>query len=357
MFRNYLKVAFRTLWKNRTHTLINIVGLSVAFGTCVLLFLTATFELSYDRFHTDGDRIFRLYFLSSNRDGTPDKSATMPYPISPALKAEFPEIEGVSRYFNRGTSVRRKSQTYKKDVRLADPDFLHMFTFPLQKGSPKTALNSLSDIVISENMAKDIFGAENPIGKPLQLRMNDTWQAFTVTGVVSNAPKNSTFDFDAFIRSETAADYQEFKTRWDHGNHDVYVKLKAGTDPQTLQRRTQAFIDKYFAQDIKEQKEQGYPKNELGFPEKPCFWSRCGMYISIPKQRMEKALVGLTSTRCYSLACSFWRLPASISSTSPLPNRSRGRGRWAFGSRWAHKAGNFSGKSGAKRCYSLLLRY
>lgn len=265
MFSNYFKIALRTLWKHRTHTLINIVGLSVAFGTCVLLFLTATFELSYDAFHADADRIFRLNFLVSERDGSPEKSTIMPYPISPALKAEFPEIEGISRFFDRSASVRRGNQTFGKDVRMVDPDFLQMFTFPLQKGNPRTAMNSLSDIVISEKMAQDVFGKEDPIGKPIQLRLNDNWQAFTVTGVVTNAPKNSTFDFDGLIRSDNAPDYQENKTRWDHGNHDVYVKLKAGTDPQTLQRRTQAFIEKYFAQEIKEQKEQGYPKNALGF--------------------------------------------------------------------------------------------
>lgn len=265
MFHNYLKVALRTLWKHRTHTLINVVGLSVAFGTCVLLFLTATFELSYDNFHTDVDRIYRLNFLSTNRDGTTDRGSTMPYPISPALKAEFPEIEGVTRWFDRSASVRRNNQTYSKDVRMADADFLHMFNFPLRKGNVNTAMNSLSDIVISEKMATDVFGKEDPIGKPLQLRMNDAWQAFTVTGVVNNAPKNSTFEFDALIRSDNAGDYQEFKTRWDHGNHDVYVKVKAGTDQQTLQRRTQAFMDKYFAKDIIDRQKQGYPKNELGF--------------------------------------------------------------------------------------------
>lgn len=265
MFSNYLKIAIRTLWKHRTHTLINITGLSVAFGTCILLFLTATFELSYDAFHADADRIFRLNFLASNRDGSPNKSAIMPYPISPALKAEFPEIEGVSRFFDRSASVRKGNQTFSKDVRMADPDFLHMFTFPFQKGNSKTAMNSLSDIVISERMAQDVFGKEDPIGKPLQLRVNNDWQAFTVTGVMDNVPKNSTFDFDALIRSDNAPDYQENKARWDHGNHDVYIKVKAGTDQQTLQRRTQAFMDKYFAQEIKEQKEQGYPKNELGY--------------------------------------------------------------------------------------------
>ncbi|MBO0948237.1 ABC transporter permease [Fibrella forsythiae] len=265
MLKNYLKIAFRTLWKNRTYTLINTIGLSVAFGTCVLLFLTATFELSYDNFHTNADRIFHLNFLSTNRDGTVDRGSTMPYPISPALKADFPEIEGVTRWFDRSASVRHNDQTYNKDVRMADPDFLTMFTFPLQKGSAKTAMNSLSDIVISANMAADVFGKEDPIGKPLQLRMNDRWQEFTVTGVLNDAPKNSSIEFDAIIRSDNAADYQEFKTRWDHGNHDVFVQVKAGTDPQMLQRRAQAFMDKYFAKDIKDRQEQGYPKNELGF--------------------------------------------------------------------------------------------
>ncbi|GAB3943980.1 ABC transporter permease [Spirosoma harenae] len=265
MFRNYLKVAFRTLWKNRTHTLINLIGLSIAFGTGILLFLTATFELSYDRFHTAADRIFRLYFLSSNLDGSPDKGATMPYPISPSLKAEFPEIEGITRWFDRNASIRRNDQTYTKNVRMADADFLQMFTFPLQKGNSKTALNGLSDIVISATMAKDIFGKEEPVGKSLQLRVNDSWQTFNVTGVASDSPKNSTFEFDALIRSENAGDYQEFKSRWDHGNHNVFIKLKSGTDPQTLQRRTQAFMDKYFASDINERQKRGYPKNEMGF--------------------------------------------------------------------------------------------
>ncbi|MBD2757021.1 ABC transporter permease [Spirosoma validum] len=265
MLSNYLKVAFRTLWKNRTHTLINIVGLSVAFGTGVLLFLTATFELSYDTFHTDSDRIFQIYFLSSNRDGTPDRGSTMPYPISPALKAEFPEIEGVTRWFNRTAGIRRNDQTYTKNVRMVDADFLQMFTFPLRKGNSKTAMNSLSDIIISETMAKDIFGTEDPVGKPLQLRISDNWQTFNVTAVANNAPKNSSFDFDALIRSENAGDYALNKGRWDVGNHDVFIKLKPGTDPQTLQRRTQATMDKYFASDFKNRQEQGFPKNRLGF--------------------------------------------------------------------------------------------
>ena len=113
--------------------------------------------------------------------------------------------------------------------------------------------------------AKDVFGKEDPIGKPLQLRISDRWRPFTVTAVISDFPNNSTIEYDALIRSENAGDYGEFKSRWDHTNHNVYIKAKAGTDPLTLQRRAQAFVDKYFAKDIQEQKKQGHPKNELGF--------------------------------------------------------------------------------------------
>jgi predicted permease len=265
MFRNYVKIALRTLWKNRTHTSINLIGLSVAFGTCILLFLTASFELSYDRFHADADRLFRLNFLGMNRDGTSDLSATMPFPITPALRAEFPEVEGVTRWFDRSATVRWKDKTFGKDVRQADGDFLTMFSFPMSRGNAKTALTGLSDIVISQKMAKDVFGQENSLGKTLQLRIGDQWKPFTVTGVLGDAPDNSTLRFDALISSRNAGDYLANKDRWDHGSHSVFVKLKAGVTPAMLQHRLQAFMNKYFAGDIEEQVKQGYPKNELGF--------------------------------------------------------------------------------------------
>ncbi|QKZ12836.1 ABC transporter permease [Spirosoma sp. KUDC1026] len=265
MLRNYLKIAFRTLWKNRTHTLINLVGLSVAFGTCILLFLTSTFELSYDRFHADGSRIYRLNFLETTRDGKPNQSATMPYPIAPTLRTEFPEIEGITRWVDRSATVRWKDRTLGKDVRLADGDFLSMFSFPMRQGNVKTAMTGLSNIVISENMAKDVFGIENPMGKTLQVRLNDQWQPFTVTGVVGNAPENSSLQFDALISSQANADYQLAKDKWNYGNHDVFAKLKSGITPVLLQQRLQAFMNKYFATNMKERTEQGYPKNSLGF--------------------------------------------------------------------------------------------
>jgi ABC-type antimicrobial peptide transport system permease subunit len=265
MLVNYIKIGLRNLWKHRTHTIINVVGLAVAFATGLLLFLTAAFELSYDRFHADSDRIFRLYFEQNERDGKASKSASMPYPLTPALQAEIPEIEAVTRIIWGSGGIRKGNQTYNKMVRSCDAGFLKVFSFPLKKGDVNSALTSLSNIVISENMAKDVFGKEDPIGKSIQIRLENGWQPFVVTGVIGDFPDNSTQQYDALIRIENKGDYAENKSRWDHTNHEVYAKLKPGFTPAMLQRRLQAFTDKYFANDIKGRKEQGYPQNSFGY--------------------------------------------------------------------------------------------
>ena len=265
MFRNYLNIALRTLWKHKTHSFINVVGLAVAFASAILLFMTSAFELSYDRFHTDADRTFRLYVEQSERDGTPSRGASMPYPLIGALKAEFPELEAATRIMWSNGGVRKGDQTYRKMVRGCDADFLKVFSFPLKKGNIHSALAGLSNIVISENMAKDVFGKQDPMGKALQIRMDGSWRPFVVSGVIGDFPDNSTQQYDALIRIENRGDYPEFKNRWDHTNHEVYVKLKPGITPVMLQHRMQAFVDKYFATDMKEEQEQGYPKNSFGY--------------------------------------------------------------------------------------------
>ena len=117
-------------------------------------------------------------------------------------------------------------------------------------------------------------------------------------------------------------------------------------------------MDKYFAKEIKDRQKQGYPKNELGF-QRSLFWNRCGMSISTREQpTMARVSAGPMCTRCYSLACLFWPLPASISSTSPLPNRSRGRGKWAFANRWAPQRGQLFGQIWGETlllCFGALL--
>lgn len=263
MFRNYLKIAFRTLWKHRGHTAINVVGLAVAFCSALFLFLTAYFTWSYDRFHADGDRIFRPYFVTNRPDRT-DKSSSMPYPLTPALKQEFPEVEGVTRLMWTSAVVQRGDKQFTKQIRCADPDVLTMFSFPMRQGSARSALNSLSSIVISENMARDVFGTENPLGKPLRVRGFGDWQTFLVTGVLADHPENSTIQYDAFVRIENQPSYATSKGRWDNTNHEVFLKLRPGVSQATFEKRLQPFTRKYMAGGIAELRQQGAKPDDRG---------------------------------------------------------------------------------------------
>ena len=264
MLRNYFKIAWRTLWKNRTHTVINVLGLSVAFGSALLLCLTSAFELSYDRFHTDHGRIFKLYFSSTDRDGSPKKSTSMPYPLLPALKAEFPEVEAATTWMSGSAGVRYGHKSFNKMVRLCDADFLKLFSFPLLQGSVGTALADRSGLVISQNMAKDVFGKVNPVGKTVQVNLNGTFTTATVTGVLADFPNNSTIEYDALMRIENSGADQDMRKSWSHTDHEVFVKLAPNITQATVEKRLEAFIQKYMAQSIKEQHEQGYAKNERG---------------------------------------------------------------------------------------------
>ena len=230
--------------------------------------------------------MFRLNFLGTNRDGTSDMSATMPFPITPALKAEFPE-DGRRFALVRPKCHRIgwKDKTFGKDVRQVDGDFLTMFTFPMSRGNAKTALTGLSDIVISEKMAKDVFRSGRFDGQTAATTHRTiSGKPFTVTGVLGNAPRQLDVRFDALIRSRNAGDYLANKDRWDHGSHECICEAEGRC--HTRQRYNiglQAFMNKYFAGDIEEQVKQGYPKNELGF-QKSLLLQPSATYISTPRR-------------------------------------------------------------------------
>jgi putative ABC transport system permease protein len=263
MLKNYLKIAFRNIWKSKGYAFIDVVGLSVAFCVSVFLFLTAYFQLTFDNFHEDGDRIFQTYFFS-NQPEKADRTSSMPFPITPALKAEFSEIEGITRIVNGSDVIEYKGKYFDKQIKFADPDLLTMFSFPLIKGNKSTALKDLSSIVISENMAKAVFGNEDPIGKQIQVGLNERKKQYVVTGVLADFPDNSSIQFDAFVRTENANGYQQQKNSWDAYSHIVFVKLKPGVEKTAFEKHLKSFTQKYFANTIASLKKKGAKPDEHG---------------------------------------------------------------------------------------------
>ena len=266
MIKNYFRIAVRNLWKHKSFTAINSIGLLVAFGASLLLSLTAFHELSYDLFHAQGPHIYQVYY-EQHYPGNIEKSTTMPIPLTPALQAEFPDLVHASRYGDfGGATLRVKDKEFHFDVRYVDPGFLSMFSFPLVEGNPQSALNDLGSIVLTQKMASALFGKENAMGKPVEIKGDNTWTTFTVSGIAKDVPENSSLAFSALTRFENFYSYAAAKDLWDNHTHEVFVQLGAQASTAAFESKAKNFAHKYYADHIKQLKiDGGKPDSEGEF--------------------------------------------------------------------------------------------
>lgn len=264
MIKNYLKIAFRKLWKNKVHTAINMVGLAFAFGSSILLYLTASYEFSYDTFHKDADRVYCLYFNTADKNGKPEYSAAMAYPLTPALKADHPEVEAVTSYSWGAGEITYQDKKFEKSIQTVDADFLKIFSFPLLKGNINSALADKNGIVISKTTAENIFGKEEPMGKQVLIDLSGAKTPFIVTGVIGDTPKNSTIRYDALIRTENNGGYEPIKDKWTSQNHQVYVKLAANATQASTEKRFESLVNKYMKVSEEDAKKNNRMKNARG---------------------------------------------------------------------------------------------
>ncbi|EHQ26293.1 ABC transporter permease [Mucilaginibacter paludis] len=263
MIRNYIKIAWRSLWKHKSFAFINITGMAVAFAAAILLALTAFYELSFDAFHQHKNNIYQIYREEQEAKGL-ENSSSLPIPLTPALKASFPDLVHISRFGDNGGSViRYQNKEFNYSVRAVDEDFLKMFSFPLVKGNASQPLKNLNDLVLSQNTAKSIFKTEQPVGKVVEVRINNEWRAFNVSAIVDDAPKNSSIDFDALARFEQFPYYERDKNRWDSSTHIAYIQLPDHVSQNQFEQKLKQFAHQYFADNIKRLKNDGgQPDNE-----------------------------------------------------------------------------------------------
>ncbi|HTI09359.1 MAG TPA: FtsX-like permease family protein [Puia sp.] len=264
MLKNYLKIAIRNLWKHKTFTLTNILGLAVAFGATLLLSLTAFHELSYDQFHTHKTSLQQLY-REVHRPNTIENATAFPMPFTPALKTEIPDIVHASRYGEFGSNILRyKDHEFQYNTVYVDPDFLDMFSFPLIEGDKKTALNTLAGIVLTEKVKNSIFGKEEAIGRTVEMKTDTAWKPFVVTAIAKDVPENSSLEFAALIRFENTPAYQGAKDDWDRNDHDVFVELSPQTSAASFGQKLKAFTHKYYAKQAKDLKTSGAAPDKEG---------------------------------------------------------------------------------------------
>ena len=249
MLRNYLKVAFRSLWKNRLFTTINIVGLSTGLASVVVLLLFVEKAFTFDSFHRDPDQ---LYFVQTQ--GREETYGQTVYPILGQLLKDYPEIE-------TGTHIQSWSNPWihanGKDIQEAtayvDTSFFEVFSFPLKYGNPKTALAHKASVVLMDEVAQKLFGNSNPVGKTVTL--NDTLQ-YTVTGVLEKLPSNSSIQFQVLMPAGNLSDNPGFieSADWYNTFASVFVRLRKGTDPRQLEAKFPTLVKTHFHQEAKHRK-------------------------------------------------------------------------------------------------------
>lgn len=198
MVKNYSKTSLRGLMKNPLTSFINIFGLSVAIGFCLLVYVFIQYDYDIDQFHENKNEIYLTTFFV-DRDGEERQYGTAPAPLAHHLKDDFEQIRKVCRVEDRDVVMKFEDNVFHEEVRYVDPAFLDMFTFPLQWG-PSGSLNDINSIILSADMALKYFGTENPLGKDIQMifREGDS-KIFKVSGVAKPFPKARTIDFDFLI--------------------------------------------------------------------------------------------------------------------------------------------------------------
>ena len=249
MLRNYLKIAFRNLVKNKVYSFINIFGLAIGIATCLVISLFVKDELSYDRFNEKADRIVRVVFKANINGGKINESFVMP-PTAQALKNDYPEVQQATRLRNFGSPRVVIGEKMFNDDPMAyvDANFFDVFTIPFLKGNPKTALIQPNCVVLSRAVAQKYFGDENPIGKVIYFRKGADAPAFRVTGLFDKIPSNSHFHFD--LLGSMTSDAEAKSTSWLTSNYFTYLLLTEGTDYKKLEAKLPATVEKYMGPQI-----------------------------------------------------------------------------------------------------------
>jgi ABC-type antimicrobial peptide transport system permease subunit len=195
MFRNYLLVTFRNLWKNKIFTLINIIGLGIALAVCIVAFFNHMFNYEFDRTHENFDKIYRITCFR-DMQGREQEYGVIPATLGLEIKKDIPGIERSARLMRTGSPVKIGDNIFPAQVIYADPEFLDIFTFTLIYGD-KASLAGQGNVLLSEKMSKTLFGDEFPVGKTISI-INDQNKEFTytVSGVFTDLPENSSFRID-----------------------------------------------------------------------------------------------------------------------------------------------------------------
>ncbi len=241
MLRNYLKIALRNFQRHKAYSFINIAGFAIGMACCLIILIYVRHELSYDSYHKDVERIYRIPI--DIRTQTANRVFALVSPtVAPALKADFPQVEYAARALLTSSRLVKKEERFHYEDRFmyADQELFDIFTIPFIQGNPKEALTRPQTLVISERMAQKYFGDSYPIGETLEINQRQ----YEITGVVADSPENTHMKYDLIASLETLRDWSEM-TNWHSTMFYTYLKLQPNVNVEDFSQKVSRIADKY----------------------------------------------------------------------------------------------------------------
>lgn len=246
MFKNYLKIAFRTLIRQKSTSFINIACLTIGISACLLLLLWVQDELSFDRFHEKANRIYRVFYRTE-ANNIIERCVSTPAPLAPALVNEFPWIQKAMKIDSYKETIKIQGKSFKEEIFLSDPEIFNIFTIPLVEGDRNTALKEPYTMLISESKKNKYFGKANPIGKNIEL---PNWnREYTIIGVFKDIPHNS------HIRIDFLGSFNKQKggsPDWGIRNYYTYILIKEDAPLETFNEKMPQFVEKYMGKHLRD---------------------------------------------------------------------------------------------------------
>ncbi len=241
MIMNYLKIALRNFRRHKGYSFINIAGFATGMACCMLILIFVRQELSFDRYHENIDRLYRVAI--DIRTQTSNRVFAPITPLAgPTLKTDFPQVAQTARVLTaQGRLVKRDEVFFYEDLFMfADPELFEVLTIPFIQGDPKSALAQPQSLVITQRMAKKYFGGSDPIQKMLSINQRD----YKITGIVADPPENTHLKYDLIASLVTLADWEEM-TNWFSTMFYTYVKLHPKVNGEEFSTSVSNLADKY----------------------------------------------------------------------------------------------------------------
>ncbi len=252
MIKNYFKIAWRNLIRNRVYSFINIAGLAIGLAAAMLIMLYAKDEVSYDQFHANNPNIYRIVNQWLNPDGSlMHGDGNTGNFQGPKFTEKIPEMQSFVRLRSPRCDIRNKTEVKSYEMLSVDSNFFSVFTFPLLSGNPTTAFQNPNSIVISEDMAEKFFGTKQALGKTLDLKKDSIFEPYLITGITKKCPQNSSIKFDFLLPLQVPKEEFEDNENWFNFFQNTFVVLTPKADIKAVEAKMKQIYESDAAEIIK----------------------------------------------------------------------------------------------------------